>query len=124
MRMYTLPRQVEKDAVCAVMGLGGVGLACIQGAKMAGAKRIIAIDINADKFEKARELGATDCVNPKEHKDNIQTVRTWRGCVFAWVCAWVRMCVLVSYGSCCALVWRVVGGGWFACVCVCSRAFE
>ena len=37
----------------------------IQGAKMAGASRIIAIDINPDKFVIAKKLGATDCVDPK-----------------------------------------------------------
>jgi S-(hydroxymethyl)glutathione dehydrogenase/alcohol dehydrogenase len=41
------------------------GLAVIQGAKMAGASRIIAVDINTDKFEMAKKLGATDCVDPK-----------------------------------------------------------
>lgn len=36
----------------------------IQGARMAGASRIIAVDINTDKFGIAKELGATDCVDP------------------------------------------------------------
>jgi S-(hydroxymethyl)glutathione dehydrogenase/alcohol dehydrogenase len=40
------------------------GLAVIQGAQMAGASKIIAIDINKDKFEMAKKLGATDCVDP------------------------------------------------------------
>jgi S-(hydroxymethyl)glutathione dehydrogenase/alcohol dehydrogenase len=44
----------------AVFGLGGIGLSCIQGAVMAGAERIIGIDINADKFKFAEQLGATD----------------------------------------------------------------
>jgi len=55
--------KVEKGASVAVFGLGAVGLAVIQGAKMVGAGRIIAIDINPKKFEAARALGATDCVN-------------------------------------------------------------
>jgi S-(hydroxymethyl)glutathione dehydrogenase/alcohol dehydrogenase len=41
------------------------GLSVIQGAKLAGASKIIAIDINSGKFEIAKRLGATDCVNPK-----------------------------------------------------------
>ena len=57
--------KVETNSTVAVFGLGAVGLAVIQGAKMAGAQRIIAIDINADKFEIAQKLGATDCVDPK-----------------------------------------------------------
>lgn len=60
---------VQPDSTCAVFGLGAVGLAAVMGCKAAGAKRIIAIDINSAKFEKAREMGATDCVlsqkNPK-----------------------------------------------------------
>ena len=66
--------KVEKDATIAVFGLGGIGLSVIQGAVMAGAKRIIAIDINEDKFEIAKKFGATDFVNPKNHQKPIQEV--------------------------------------------------
>ena len=48
------------------------GLAVVQGAKAAGASKIIGIDINADKFEIAKKLGATDCVNPKDIEGPIQ----------------------------------------------------
>jgi len=58
--------KVEPGATVAVFGCGGVGLSCIQGAKMAGAKRVIAIDANPDKFELARKFGATECINPKD----------------------------------------------------------
>jgi len=63
--------KVEEGATTAVFGLGGVGLACIQGCKIAGASKIIAVDINEDKFPLARELGATDCVNPKDSDKSI-----------------------------------------------------
>ncbi|MFU8832421.1 MAG: S-(hydroxymethyl)glutathione dehydrogenase/class III alcohol dehydrogenase [Wenzhouxiangella sp.] len=66
--------KVEAGATVAVFGLGAIGLAVIQGAIMARAERIIAIDINPDKFELARQFGATDCVNPKDHADPIQQV--------------------------------------------------
>ncbi|XP_034545900.1 alcohol dehydrogenase class-3-like [Notolabrus celidotus] len=66
--------KVEKDSTCAVFGLGAVGLAAVMGCKAAGARRIIGIDINSDKFEKAMKLGATDCVNPKDHEMPIQEV--------------------------------------------------
>lgn len=56
--------KVEPGSTVAVFGLGGIGLSCIQGAVMAGAARIIAIDINPDKFVFAKQLGATDFVNP------------------------------------------------------------
>ena len=61
--------KVTPGSTVAVFGLGGIGLAVIQGAVMAKAARIIAIDINPGKFELARQMGATDCVNPKDHPD-------------------------------------------------------
>eukprot|EP00980_Cylindrotheca_fusiformis_P009219 scaffold2004_cov101-Cylindrotheca_fusiformis.AAC.9 len=59
---------VPADSSVAVFGLGAVGLAVIQGAKMAGASKIIAIDINPEKFEMARRLGATHCVDSSPDK--------------------------------------------------------
>ena len=58
--------KVEPGSTVAVWGLGGVGLSVIQGAVMAGAERIIAIDTNAKKFELARQLGATEMLNPAD----------------------------------------------------------
>lgn len=66
--------KVEEGATVAVFGLGGIGLSAIQGAVMANAKRIIAVDLNPGKFEFAKQLGATDCVNPKDHSAPIQEV--------------------------------------------------
>lgn len=53
----------EVNSTVAVFGLGAVGLAVIQGAKMAGASRIIAVDINPGKFPAAIKMGATDTVD-------------------------------------------------------------
>lgn len=66
--------KVEAGATVAIFGLGGIGLSAVQGAVMAKASRIIAIDINPDKFEMATQLGATDCVNPRDHTGPIQQV--------------------------------------------------
>ena len=66
--------RVEPGATVAVFGLGGVGLSAIQGATMAKAARILAIDINPDKFELAKQLGATDTVNPRDYDAPIQDV--------------------------------------------------
>jgi len=66
--------KVEPGSTVAVFGLGGVGLSVIQGAVLAKAERIIAIDINEDKFEMAKMLGATDCINPKDYDQPIQDV--------------------------------------------------
>ena len=66
--------KVSEGATVAVFGLGGIGLATIIGATMAKASRIIAVDINPDKFAIAEKLGATDFVNPKDHDRAIQEV--------------------------------------------------
>jgi S-(hydroxymethyl)glutathione dehydrogenase/alcohol dehydrogenase len=58
--------KVEAGASVAVFGLGGIGLSVIQGAVLAKAGRIIAIDTNPAKFEFAKALGATDTLNPKD----------------------------------------------------------
>jgi S-(hydroxymethyl)glutathione dehydrogenase/alcohol dehydrogenase len=64
--------KVEPGSSVAVFGLGGIGLSVIQGAVMAKASRILAVDINEDKFDMARMLGATDFVNPKKYDKPIQ----------------------------------------------------
>jgi S-(hydroxymethyl)glutathione dehydrogenase/alcohol dehydrogenase len=66
--------KVEPGATVAIFGLGGVGLSAIQGATMAKASRILAVDINSDKFELAMQMGATDTVNPNDHSAPIQEV--------------------------------------------------
>lgn len=59
--------KVTPGSSVAVFGLGGIGLAVIQGAVMAKAERIIAVDINPRKFDLAKQFGATDVVNPNDH---------------------------------------------------------
>ncbi|MDF1644539.1 MAG: S-(hydroxymethyl)glutathione dehydrogenase/class III alcohol dehydrogenase [Pseudomonadales bacterium] len=66
--------KVEAGSTVAVFGLGGIGLSVIQGAVMAKAARIIAIDINPEKFDFARSMGATECINPKGYDLPIQEV--------------------------------------------------
>jgi S-(hydroxymethyl)glutathione dehydrogenase/alcohol dehydrogenase len=66
--------RVTPGSSVAVFGLGGIGLAVIQGAVMAGAGRIIGIDTNPGKFELARSMGATDCINPKDSDKPVQDV--------------------------------------------------
>ena len=66
--------KVTEGDTIAVFGLGAIGLAVIQGAVQAKAGRIIAIDTNPDKFELAKEMGATDFLNPKEYDRPIQEV--------------------------------------------------
>ena len=66
--------KVQPGASVAVFGLGGIGLSVVQGAVMAKAARIIAIDANPAKFEMARALGATDFINPKDYDRPLQQV--------------------------------------------------
>lgn len=66
--------KVKEGDTVAIFGLGGIGLSAIIGARMAGASRIIGIDINESKFDLAKQLGATDLVNPKSFDKPIQEV--------------------------------------------------
>ena len=61
--------KVQPGSTVAVFGLGGIGLAVVQGAVMAKAARIIAVDLNSSKWEMAKAMGATDFVNPADFKD-------------------------------------------------------
>jgi S-(hydroxymethyl)mycothiol dehydrogenase len=62
----------------AVIGLGGIGLGALQGARIAGARRIVAVDLVATKFETARMLGATDVVDASV-VDAVDAVRDLTG---------------------------------------------
>jgi alcohol dehydrogenase len=57
---------LEPGTTAAVVGLGGVGLNALLGAIASGARRIIAIDLNDEKLALARQLGATDTINPAD----------------------------------------------------------
>ncbi|MDR7443600.1 MAG: alcohol dehydrogenase catalytic domain-containing protein, partial [Armatimonadota bacterium] len=58
--------KVQPGSTVAVFGLGGVGISVVQGAYLAGARRIIAVDILPQKLEIAKRFGATDVVNASE----------------------------------------------------------
>ncbi|MGN5089397.1 S-(hydroxymethyl)glutathione dehydrogenase/class III alcohol dehydrogenase [Aeromonas hydrophila] len=66
--------KVKEGESVAIFGLGGIGLSAVIGARLTKAGRIIAIDINESKFELARKLGATDCINPNDYDKPIQEV--------------------------------------------------
>lgn len=55
--------QVRPGSTVAVIGAGGIGLNIVQGARLAGAERIIAVDLNQEKLDLATEFGATDVVD-------------------------------------------------------------
>ena len=70
--------QVRPASTAAVIGLGGVGLAAIQGCYIAGARQIIAVDRWPGRLERAMALGATHAVNASE-TDSVQAVRELSG---------------------------------------------
>jgi S-(hydroxymethyl)glutathione dehydrogenase/alcohol dehydrogenase len=70
--------RVEAGSTVAVIGCGGVGLSAVQGAAIAGAGRIIAVDKVASKLELAKAFGATDGVNASEG-DPVQQVQQLTG---------------------------------------------
>ena len=99
--------KVEEGATVAIFGIGGIGLAAIIGATMARASRIIAIDINESKFELARQLGATDCINPKNFDKPIQEViveMTGGGVDYSFECIG-NVNVMRSALACCHKGW-------------------
>ena len=70
---------VEPGSTVAVIGAGGIGLAAIQGARIAGAGAVIAVDVTEDKLAIARQFGATLTVNAKEVDDVVAAVRDLTG---------------------------------------------
>ncbi len=100
---------VFAGARVAVIGCGGVGLSAIQGAKIAHAKQIIAVDVNPVKLEWAREFGATHTVNARE-TDPVKAVRDLTedgydgGVEFAFEATGIPMCTeqavkMLAYGG-------------------------
>ena len=99
--------KVKEGDTVAVFGLGGIGLAVIQGARQAKAGRIIGVDTNPSKFELARSMGATDCVNPKDYDKPIQDVlvdMTDGGVDFSFECIG-NVNVMRSALECCHKGW-------------------
>ncbi|XP_038971142.1 alcohol dehydrogenase 1-like [Phoenix dactylifera] len=64
----------KRGSSVAVFGLGAVGLAAAEGARIAGASRIIGVDINPNRFEEAKKFGIDEFINPKDHDKPVQEV--------------------------------------------------
>lgn len=69
---------IRPDDTVVVIGCGNVGLSALQGARLAGAERLVAIDVVPSKLELALELGATDVIDSREH-DVVDVVRELTG---------------------------------------------
>ncbi|SHO54685.1 S-(hydroxymethyl)glutathione dehydrogenase/class III alcohol dehydrogenase [Vibrio quintilis] len=99
--------KVQQGDTVAIFGLGGIGLSAIIGARMAGASRIIGVDINEKKFELAKQLGATECINPQHYDKPIQEVivdMTDGGVDFSFECIG-NVNVMRSALECCHKGW-------------------
>src|SRR5690606_17329419 len=71
--------KVRPGSSCAVFGVGPIGLNAIQGCKLAGADKIIAIDLNDARLEKAKLFGATHTINPSRDGDSVAAVKDLTG---------------------------------------------
>lgn len=91
--------KVQLGSTVAVIGLGGIGLSALLGAIAAGAREVIAIDINDKKLEQAKSLGATAVFNSKE-ADVIDQVKAYTsgGVDYAFETAGVVQAMDVAYG--------------------------
>jgi S-(hydroxymethyl)glutathione dehydrogenase/alcohol dehydrogenase len=70
--------KVEPGATVVVIGCGGIGLSAVNGAALAGAERIIAIDTVASKLQLAKKMGATDTINAS-NADPVEMVKEMTG---------------------------------------------
>lgn len=100
---------VARGSRVAVIGCGGVGLSVVQGARLAGARQIIGVDVNPTKLQWAKDFGATDTVNAKSG-DPVEQVRKltddgWDGGVeYAFEATGIPMCTeqavkMLAYGG-------------------------
>ncbi|GAA1348826.1 S-(hydroxymethyl)mycothiol dehydrogenase [Falsarthrobacter nasiphocae] len=69
----------QRGESVAVIGCGGVGVAAVAGAQLAGATTIIAVDVDEKKLDAAQRLGATDVVNASDVKDVVESIRELTG---------------------------------------------
>jgi Zn-dependent alcohol dehydrogenase len=102
--------RVAPGSTVAVFGCGGIGLNVIQGAHIAGAGRIIAIDTLESKLEMARNFGATDVLLSRAGEDLVKPIKklTAGGADYAFEC--------VGSGELAALAYRAIGRGGVAVV--------
>jgi S-(hydroxymethyl)glutathione dehydrogenase/alcohol dehydrogenase len=92
--------RVTPGSSCAVFGCGGVGLSIIQGCRLAGADRIIAVDVLDNKLEMARQFGATDTVNGSDGMAVLKIVQlTGGGADFAFEAVGVPALMEQTYNS-------------------------
>jgi S-(hydroxymethyl)glutathione dehydrogenase/alcohol dehydrogenase len=102
--------KVRPGSSVAVFGCGGVGLSAIQGARIAGAERIVAVDTLQAKLDLARQFGATDTLLAKSGEDLVKPLKklTGGGPDYAFEC--------VGSGELSSVAYRAIGRGGIAVV--------
>lgn len=103
--------RVEEGATVLVMGLGGVGLSIVQGARLAGAARIIASDPLGDRRDVAVRLGATDEIDPTEDDLSGRVMAITGGIGVDYAFDAVGRASLIEAG-----IWATRAGGTTVCV--------
>jgi len=100
--------KVTPGSTAVVFGAGGVGLNVIQGCAVAGAMRIIAVDMSESKLELARQFGATDVILTKAGEDHTKAIKklTDGGADYAFEC--------IGYGAVGELAYKCLGRGGVA----------
>ncbi|MDJ0787825.1 MAG: Zn-dependent alcohol dehydrogenase [Myxococcota bacterium] len=93
--------KIQPGTSVAVFGAGGIGLNTIQGAALAGAERIIAVDLEDKKLEYAQQFGATHTVNPSTDGDAVAKIMelTAGGADYAFECIGVPDVIVQAYNS-------------------------
>lgn len=95
---------VSKGSTVVIFGLGTVGLSVAQGAKIRGASRIIGVDTNSQKEEKAKAFGVTEFINPNEIDETVQQVIkriTDGGADYSFECIGDTEMITTALQSCC-----------------------
>lgn len=95
---------ISKGSTVVIFGLGTVGLSVAQGAKIRGASRIIGVDTNPEKGEKAKAFGVTELLNPNDSNEPIQQVIkriTDGGADYSFECIGDTGMITTALQSCC-----------------------
>ncbi|XAR61574.1 Alcohol dehydrogenase [Bertholletia excelsa] len=99
---------VEAGSTVAIFGLGSIGLAVAEGARLSGASRIIGVDMNPDKFEIGKKFGVTEFVNPASctQKSLSEVIKemTDGGADYCFECVGLASLVQDAY-ACCRMGW-------------------
>ena len=92
--------KVENGAVVVVFGAGGVGLNVIQSCALAGATKVVVVDISPTKLELAREFGATDLINAREQPELVKSIKrlTAGGADYSFECVGRGETISQAYG--------------------------